>query len=189
MRKLGVWSVATALVLGLANSARAEDEDKKKEPSRWNIFGRYFGKNPDKELEETFEAESKKGEKEEAKRAQQEQARAERQRALAAKARADYLRRETILDNLKRLASEAGDEATLRKVEDLSDRSWAVFLKKAPPAPNGYVSDYSPSRKIEGITPAKEFTQDLGIPVTFDSMPKADSGKAKKAKRPRQGEE
>jgi len=133
MRKLRVWGMAAALSLGVALHAGAADgDDPTKPPPTPGLFSRWFQKPPSpqdakKELDHEFEARDAKATRD--LEAAQAKAREEHDKLDALKARDRYLRQEKVLDRIEKIASEAGDQETLARIEPLRDRAWALYLK------------------------------------------------------------
>src|SRR5258708_2751602 len=115
MRKLGVWSVAASLALGLAvQQAPAGDEPAVSPWHQKGLLDYWFGTPP-------TPPKKKKTAEEEAAEAK---AKADRKRVEARKAYDDVLRREAICDRLAVSAERAHDAEAQKLVEDLRKRAW-----------------------------------------------------------------
>ena len=128
MRKLGVWGMAVTLCLGLAASRGRAGDDKGESSSGWGL-PRIFGPAPEPEAKKSDAAE-------EARRAAAEaRARAERRQKRAAQAREDFLRRDAVCTCLMEFAIRNEDRELQKKVEELTERAWQVYLKRTSHLP------------------------------------------------------
>lgn len=122
MRNLGVGGVAVALALGLAAPRGAADEGKAKYPP--GLLDKLFApaekggpkENPEEVAAQRALAEAK--------------AQAQRKQADAQRARAEFLRRQHVVDRLVEIAVQADDRALEQRARELGERAWAVYTKK-----------------------------------------------------------
>jgi hypothetical protein len=154
MHKLGVWGMAATLVLGLAvqGIAAAEDDTPEKPPEKppetrnwWNwTSSRKEQPSPGKLLDDRIETNAAKIRAAEA----AEKNREAKRRDEARRAWEAELRRQKVLDKLLQFAVYADDQQTVKRIEALKERSFAVFKKKTE-KDVGAVSDASPTRSTD----------------------------------------
>jgi hypothetical protein len=133
MRKLGVWGMAATVVLGLAvqTSSAAEDDASQKPPQSQSIWSRMaFWRQqdpPDKILTDRIDSQQAAIQKAEA----AEKERDARRLAEIQRAREVYFRRNKALAQLREFAVKADDQEMLKRLDNLDNRVWAVYLKKS----------------------------------------------------------